>query len=241
MGFPTLRKSGTHIGLLWFTRLNSLAVLHRSIRFEGILPSACHIDCVMWRWWQKWSESIGGGVKSLKCYAYMLQRLFYITNRPTIVFPLLRKKWSHSPSLQRKNIRSGAQSPSSFYNYVTAVCICYCVGLFIYWQNNYNFPTKDVYHRSEIYNYPFIKKFILPDIRILIYLLPLASKHVIRQLQFNKNEAKAVARQRPAGNNGSTVGSGVFYVAHSKTISHYWPTEFSSVQIQYTWQGQTCS
>jgi hypothetical protein len=33
------------------------------------------------------------------------------------------------------------------------------------------------------------------------------------------NEAMAVDRQWPARNNGCTVGSGVFYVVHSKTIS----------------------
>jgi hypothetical protein len=50
----------------------------------------------------------------------------------------------------------------------------------------------------------------------------------------NRNSTGAVARQRPARNNGSTVGSGVFYVVRSEAISlHRQSSEqFSEFQIR---------
>jgi hypothetical protein len=44
------------------------------------------------------------------------------------------------------------------------------------------------------------------------------------------NETTAVARQQPAPNNGSTVGSGVFYVVRSETISRDCPNSVQLVQ-----------
>jgi hypothetical protein len=44
------------------------------------------------------------------------------------------------------------------------------------------------------------------------------------------NETTAVARQRPARNNGSTVGSGVFYVVHSEAVSRDRPSSVQLVQ-----------
>jgi hypothetical protein len=44
------------------------------------------------------------------------------------------------------------------------------------------------------------------------------------------NETTAFARLRPAHNNGSTVGGGVFYVVRSEAISHDRPNSVSAVQ-----------
>jgi hypothetical protein len=56
------------------------------------------------------------------------------------------------------------------------------------------------------------------NIRNIIYILwhidPLLGNY--REIN---NETTAVARQRPASNNGSTVGSVVFYMVLSETIS----------------------
>jgi hypothetical protein len=47
----------------------------------------------------------------------------------------------------------------------------------------------------------------------------MACRHAARQQPRNKQRDKVVARQRPARNSGSAVGSRVFYVLRSEAIS----------------------
>jgi hypothetical protein len=63
-----------------------------------------------------------------------------------------------------------------------------------------------------------------PYFQTVLFYYNVAYRPVARQRPRNKNETAAIARQRPARNNGSTVESGVFYVVRFEAVSLHRPS-----------------